>query len=103
MSKRVQVLGMAAALWAVAVAFGARSSAQQLAAGEKKVWDGVYTAAQAARGKPRFEASCSRCHNVALAGSERGPALKGAAFWSKWENENLGSLYTLMRDTMPRD
>jgi len=69
----------------------------------KSTWDGVYTAAQAARGKPRFEASCSRCHNLALIGSERGPALKGSAFWSKWENENLGSLYTLMRDTMPRD
>ena len=103
MSKGLRVLGLATAVWAVAVAFGATSSAQQLAAGEKKVWDGVYTATQAARGKPRFEASCSRCHNVALAGSERGPSLKGTAFWSKWENENLGSLYTLMRDTMPRD
>ena len=79
------------------------SSAQQVAPGEKKVWDGVYTAAQAARGKPRFEASCSRCHNIALAGSERGPALKGSAFWSKWENESLGGLYTVIRDTMPRD
>jgi len=100
MSRAWSVLGAVAAISVAAVAI---SSAQQIAPGEKKVWDGVYTAAQAARGKPRFEASCSRCHNVALAGSERGPALKGAAFWSKWDNENLGSLYTLMRDTMPRD
>jgi mono/diheme cytochrome c family protein len=103
MAQRLQAFGLVVAMWAVAVAFGTTSSAQQLAAGEKKVWDGVYTAAQAARGKPRFEASCSRCHNLALIGSERGPALKGSSFWSKWENENLGSLYTLMRDTMPRD
>jgi mono/diheme cytochrome c family protein len=103
MSKRLQAFGLAATAWAVVLVSGATSSAQQLAAGEKKVWDGVYTAAQAARGKPRFEASCSRCHNVALAGSERGPALKGTAFWSKWDNENLGGLYTLIRDTMPRD
>jgi S-disulfanyl-L-cysteine oxidoreductase SoxD len=101
MSKRLMAFGLV--MWAVTLAPGVSSSAQQLAAGEKKVWDGVYTAAQAARGKPRFEASCSRCHNIALAGSERGPALKGSAFWSKWENENLGSLYTVIRDTMPRD
>jgi S-disulfanyl-L-cysteine oxidoreductase SoxD len=100
MSRAWSVMGAVAAIWVAAVVI---SSAQQVAPGEKKVWDGVYTAAQAARGKPRFEASCSRCHNIALAGSERGPALKGAAFWSKWDNENLGSLYTLMRDTMPRD
>ncbi|HKF69510.1 MAG TPA: c-type cytochrome, partial [Vicinamibacterales bacterium] len=101
MSRRLQVaLVIAGAIWMAAIAV---SSAQQVAPGEKKVWDGVYTAAQAARGKPRFEASCSRCHNIALAGSERGPALKGSAFWSKWENESLGSLYTVIRDTMPRD
>src|SRR5215831_20694413 len=97
MSRRLQVaLVIAVATWTAAIAV---SSAQQVAPGEKKVWDGVYTAAQAARGKPRFEASCSRCHNIALAGSERGPALKGTAFWSKWENESLGSLYTVIRDT----
>jgi S-disulfanyl-L-cysteine oxidoreductase SoxD len=77
--------------------------AQQPAAPDKKIWDGVYTAEQAARGKPRFEASCSRCHNIELAGSERGPALKGNAFWSKYENDSLGSLFVLIRDTMPRD
>jgi mono/diheme cytochrome c family protein len=70
---------------------------------DRKVWDGVFTAEQAARGKPRFEASCSRCHNIELVGSERGPALKGSAFWSKYENDSLASLFTLIRDTMPRD
>ena len=67
------------------------------------MWDGVYTIEQAARGKPRFEASCSRCHNNELIGSERGPTLKGNAFWNKYENDSLGSLFTLIRDTMPRD
>ena len=46
---------------------------------------------------------CSRCHNIELIGSERGPALKGNAFWTKYENDSLASLFTLMRDTMPRD
>jgi hypothetical protein len=43
-------MGAVAATWVAAVVV---SSAQQVAPGEKKVWDGVYTAAQAARGKPR--------------------------------------------------
>ena len=103
MVRRVPIVVAAVSMWTMVTGALAVSSAQQLAPGDRKVWDGVYTAAQAARGKPRFEASCSRCHNVALAGSERGPALKGTAFWSKWENESLASLYTLIRDTMPRD
>jgi quinoprotein glucose dehydrogenase len=78
------------------------AQAQQPAA-DKKIWDGVYTVAQAERGRPRFQASCIRCHNAELIGSERGPALKGNTFWSKYENDSLASLYTLIRDTMPRD
>src|SRR5262252_3791320 len=86
-------------MWVAALAV---SSAQQNA-GEKKVWDGVYTSAQAARGKAPFERACGRCHNNELAGSERGPALKGNVFWSKWDNDNLASLYEKIRDTMPQD
>jgi mono/diheme cytochrome c family protein len=89
-------------LWGVAAAVHP-GAAQQPASGERKIWDGVFTAEQAARGKPRFEASCMRCHNIELIGSERGPALKGNAFMAKYENDSLASLYTLMRDTMPRD
>ncbi len=63
----------------------------------------MYTSAQAARGKEPFERSCARCHNVELAGSQRGPALKGNAFWSKYDNEGLSSLFMFIRDTMPQD
>ena len=78
-------------------------TAQQAAPAEKKIWDGVYTSAQAARGKEPFERSCARCHNIELAGSQRGPALKGNAFWSKYDNESLSSLFMFIRDTMPQD
>ena len=98
MTRRLLVFG-AVAMWTAAVHV---ATAQQPAA-DRKIWDGVYTAAQAARGKPRFEASCSRCHNNELVGSERGPSLKGNTFWNKYENDSLGSLFTLIRDTMPRD
>src|SRR5262245_56603671 len=88
--------------WAAALFLQRPASAQQPLP-DRKMWDGVFSDDQAARGKPRFEASCSRCHNVELIGSQRGPALKGNAFWSKYENDSLGSLFTLIRDTMPRD
>ena len=97
MSKRAMALAVAATMW-----IGAVAAAQQ-APGDRKVWDGVFTSAQAARGKAPFERSCARCHNVELAGSQRGPALKGNVFWSKYENDNLGTLYTYVRDNMPQD
>jgi mono/diheme cytochrome c family protein len=95
-ARNIAVFAVTLAMWAGAVAASGQTS-------EKKVWDGVYTSAQAARGKPPFERACGRCHNNELAGSERGPALKGAAFWSKWENDNLASLFMKIRDTMPQD
>jgi mono/diheme cytochrome c family protein len=100
MSKRLPAFGLAIAMWMAALA---ASSAQQLAPGERKVWDGVFTSAQAARGKGPFERACARCHNIELAGSQRGPALKGSVFWSKYDNENLSSLFMFIRDTMPQD
>src|SRR6476660_681229 len=110
MSRTRSAFFVVVALWAAALGFRfsvvtvqSNTEAQQAAGGERKIWDGVYTDEQAARGKPRFEASCIRCHNIELIGSERGPALKGNAFLSKYENDSLASLYTLMRDTMPRD
>ena len=72
MSRNVSAFIIAvASIWMAAFA---ASSAQQLGTGERSMWDGVYTAAQAARGKPKFEAGCGRCHNNELAGSTRGPA-----------------------------
>ena len=100
MSKRLSVFSVLAAVWIAALAV---ASAQQAAPGNQKVWDGVFTSAQAARGKAPFERSCARCHNVELAGSQRGPALKGNVFWSKYDNENLSSLFMFIRDNMPQD
>jgi mono/diheme cytochrome c family protein len=85
-------------MWAATIVVSAQQPPD-----ERKVWDGVFTSAQAARGKAPFERACGRCHNNELAGSERGPSLKGSVFWSKWENEPLGGLYTKIRDTMPQD
>ena len=83
----------------VIVAFAVPLAAQQAA--DKTISDGVFTSDQAQRGKSAFEGSCARCHNVALIGSERGPAIEGPTFLSHWEKDSLAGLFTKIRDTMP--
>jgi mono/diheme cytochrome c family protein len=65
------------------------------------IWDGIYTAEQAKRGKAEFDQTCSRCHNLALIGSERGPAIKGSTFLSHWDKGSVADLFIKIRDTMP--
>ena len=67
----------------------------------KKIWDGVFNATQALRGKAEYDQTCSRCHNLALIGSERGPAIKGPAFLEHYEKGTVADLFTKIRDTMP--
>ena len=64
------------------------------------VWDGVYTAPQAARGKSVYETQCGGCHAMDLSGNN-GPALKGTFFVEHWREDNVGSLFTRVRTTMP--
>src|SRR5579871_753151 len=85
----------------ILMTFALTASAVPPQAQARHVWNGVYSSGQAARGKAAFDLSCSRCHNVALIGSERGPAIKGSTFLSHWEKESLRGLFTKIRDTMP--
>jgi mono/diheme cytochrome c family protein len=66
-----------------------------------KIWSGVYTTAQAERGKAAFLKSCSNCHNSTLDGTVRAPALRGERFTADWINTNVDTLFTKLRDTMP--
>ena len=77
------------------------ATAQQPVAPPKKIWDGVFNATQTLRGKAEFDQTCSRCHNLALIGSERGPAIKGPAFLERYEKGTLADLFIKIRDTMP--
>jgi hypothetical protein len=67
----------------------------------KSVWDGVYTAEQATRGKAAFEANCVACHGADLGGGS-GPDLVGSRFMNKWDYQSLNQLYTEMKTRMPR-
>lgn len=66
-----------------------------------RIWEGIFTAAQAERGKAAYLKSCSNCHIADLNGSVRAPSLKGERFMSAWLNTTMNSLYRKVRDSMP--
>jgi mono/diheme cytochrome c family protein len=72
---------------------------QQNARPSASVWNGVYTAAQAARGKQLYGRHCARCHGEDL-GNSRNP-LAGDRFAEHWESRTLADLFRRIRDTMP--
>jgi S-disulfanyl-L-cysteine oxidoreductase SoxD len=74
-----------------------------LAAASRSVWDGVYTKAQASRGQTVYAEECMRCHGENLGGGEGGPPLAGKEFLEKWNGKTAGTLFGLMRKTMPSD
>ena len=65
-----------------------------------RIWQGVYTDAQAQRGKTVFSTTCLRCHGEDLAGNTA-PALTGDRFQTSWGGDVVESLFTKVRDTMP--
>jgi mono/diheme cytochrome c family protein len=77
------------------------ASAVLMAQNDDRIWAGVYTTAQAERGKTAFLKSCSNCHNSTLDGTARAPALHGERFMVNWLNTNVDTLFTKLRDTMP--
>ena len=91
--KRLFVMSAAFAVFALTAA------AQET----RSAWSGVYTAAQAERGKVLFTENCARCHGDNLAGIEMAPALSGSSFLSNWNGENVANLVDRIRTTMPAD
>src|SRR6185295_9189270 len=54
----------------------------------RTIMDGVYTVAQAERGKEKYGQKCSSCHGDFLEGG-RGPALSGQEFEANWDPASL--------------
>ena len=67
----------------------------------RNVWDGVYTAEQAAQGKAAFDNKCALCHGDELMGAEMAPALAGGMFLSNWSRQSVGDLFGRIKTTMP--
>lgn len=89
--------GLLAALLLLAGPLSAQSTP---AAGPRSVADGVYTAAQAARGRAVYNVHCAECHMPDLAGHEYAGALAGYGFQLKWQGATLGELLGRIR-SMP--
>ena len=85
------------ALGALAGVSSMRAGAQSA---EPRIWQGVYTDAQAARGKEQFTTVCLRCHGPDLTGVTA-PALKGDRFHQTFGREPIDRLFLKVRDTMP--
>ncbi|PYS45390.1 MAG: hypothetical protein DMG13_32295 [Acidobacteria bacterium] len=78
---------------------GGFASAQE-SENRKTVWDGVFTAAQAERGRDAYALHCSSCHMEDLSGMA-GPALKGQQFMDNWREDSVKSLFTFIQTRMP--
>ena len=69
----------------------------------KSIWDGVYSEAQAARGKALYAESCASCHGGELTGGEMAPPLAGGEFMAGWDGLTIGDLFERVRISMPQN
>ena len=67
----------------------------------KTTLDGVFTAAQAERGKEAYAANCASCHSKDLAG-QAGPPLQGQVFMDNWREDSVKVLYGYISTRMPQ-
>lgn len=61
----------------------------------RSTYDGVYTAAQAARGKATFEGKCTGCHEPSR--------FSGKDFQEEWDGKPLKEIWDIASGTMPED
>src|SRR5262249_59029115 len=68
----------------------------------KTVWDGVYTAEQAERGKALYMEKCVQCHGPELMGGGAGAGpLQGATFAGNWNGVPLRRMLVRVPHSMP--
>ena len=67
---------------------------------KQTIWSGVYTAEQAARGEAVYKANCARCHGEDLSRNPQA-VLNGNDFLQRWREDNVESLFTFIRTSMP--
>ncbi|MDT8857537.1 c-type cytochrome [Paracoccaceae bacterium Fryx2] len=74
----------------------------------RSIWDGVYTQAQADRGKSVFGSPCGTCHGKRLNGVAEdmdmasAPPLAREKFLRVWDGRSLGILFSYAKSTMPQ-
>lgn len=92
------VFSMAATLLMMTLALTVNARGQDKPA-TTTVWDKVFTAEQAARGKLSYMNACAECHMDHLRGDGQATPLKGADFAPQWKT--VGAFMTAMGSQMP--
>jgi S-disulfanyl-L-cysteine oxidoreductase SoxD len=67
----------------------------------RTVWDGVYTEAQAERGRTSYQQTCLSCHRDDLRGDSTAPSLVGESFLFLWGDMEVGELSARIQKVMP--
>ena len=94
MFKRSLILPVLLLLFISALAIG------QYGGRRVTVWSGVYSADQAAKGEVKY-GQCRGCHGPSLDGNGSTPPLRGDRFMEHWREDNLDSLFSFIKNTMP--
>jgi cytochrome c len=90
---------LAVLVLAAVLAIGSAAAAQ-LGRGASQ---GIYSAAQAARGRDAYAERCAVCHGANLAGLDVNPPLAGPRFLSNWSGQDVNALAARIRTSMPPD
>jgi mono/diheme cytochrome c family protein len=105
-------LGLAFALVSCVLAQQTKEPGHEAHSGTARIasiWDGVFTAAQAKRGKAIYPAPCGTCHGRRLNGAPEDPDVPStppigrAKFLRSWEGRTLATLLEYTRATMPEN
>ena len=95
-------VSLVAAAWLAAAGFGSEEQSETQPSA-RSVRDGVYTEAQAARGKTVYLEQCVECHKEDLRGDQQmTPSLVGIAFTFRWKDKKVYDYFVGMRNTMPQ-
>ena len=94
--------GGGAATGSAVGATGGRAAADPVPAG-RTVWDGIYTTAQAERGRADYMQACASCHAEDLRGRTDAPSLIEESFAFLWADMSVGELLERTRTLMPSD
>lgn len=92
--------------WGVLPLSGAEPApVPQSVSDKRSAWDGVYTDAQAKRGRESYDYSCAMCHSPALEGDPARdiPALAGEEFLNEWNARSMKDLFDVVSKSMPKD
>jgi ankyrin repeat protein len=80
-----------------------QSAAASAGASTRTIWDGVFTQAEAERGRDTYQKFCSSCHKADLLGESAAPPLAGSEFVTRWTGQSLDDLLTTIRRSMPQE